>query len=93
MVLGFYIRELRDRSKLSLRKLERASGVAWGTIHRTERNLRVCTLSELEGLARAWGLTTQDILGWANVEAKYPAPGCACQQKEGPSWPGSIPTS
>lgn len=84
MVLGRYIRAIRDRSNLSLRRLEAASGVAWGTIHRTEQGKRQCTVAELHGLAQAWGLTVQDILGWANVEAKYPAKGCACQRQEDP---------
>lgn len=83
MLIGQWIRELRHRSQLSLRQLDTASGVHWGTIHRTEQDKRACTLPELEGLARAWGVTVNDILGWATVETKYPAKRCPCQEKEG----------
>lgn len=83
MLIGQWLRELRHRSQLSLRQLDSVSGVHWGTIHRTEQDKRACTLPELERMAQAWGVTVQDILGWAKVEAKFPAKGCSCQDKEG----------
>lgn len=82
MVLGVHIRELRERSQLSLRQLDRASGVAFGTINRTELDKRVCTLPDLEGLAQAWGVSVPALLGWAEVETKYPARRCTCQPPE-----------
>jgi len=59
--MGLLLREWRTRRKLSLRDLGEQSGVSFVTIAKIERGDMSPTVSTLEKLATALGITVRDL--------------------------------
>ena len=59
------VRDLRSRAGLTLDELSRRSGVSRAVLSKLERNLNVCEIDTLYRVARAFELSSSDLLGLA----------------------------